>query len=160
MTFTGYGLVAGEDYVIIATDDEAGGFQEDELSADVGNTSGNGTLVVKEDIEAGRASSGTVRARRADGKMDRLEYASFTGKTFTLVGTLPNTIAEDADCFITDVDKLATATSEAFTNVYGGDRKMRVKARDGKTTVTKTSNATGVLSVSGGSATINRISDE
>ena len=158
--FDGTGFVVGEDYVVIATD--AGtDFAYDELSADVGNTPGAATLTVKEVIPTSRKPAGTVRAKRADGSFDRLEYASFSGSVFTLVGTLPNAIAEDADCFITDVDKLADATTLSFTEIYSGtSRAIRVKARDGKATVTETSNATGVLGSAGGSASINRVSDE
>jgi hypothetical protein len=65
--------------------------------------------------------------------------------------------------YIAYVDKLAAASSEAFTLVYAADRNLFIRARDGGTAgdtiPIKTAETTGTLGSAGGSATVTRISD-
>jgi len=158
VTFTVSGLVSGEDRVLV-TPESGGVIDQTILNADIGNTAGNGTLVVKETIPSDYPSAGTVRAFNGT-NFDRIEYTSFTGSTFTLTGTLPATIADNSDVFISYLDKLATSTSEAFTVVYNLDAPLFVRIRDGgAASPIKTFESTATLGSAGGSITIIRTPD-
>ena len=61
--------------------------------------------------------------------------------------------------FISYIDRLASATSAAFTGVYLADRSLFIRVRDGASTPIKTFETTGTLGSAGGSATAIRTSD-
>ena len=158
VTFTVSGLVVGEDRVLV-TPETGGGIDQTILNANTGNTAGNGTLVVKEAIPSDYPSAGTVRADNGT-NFDLLTYTSYSGSTFTLSGTLPSTISEDADVFVSYIDKLAASTSESFTVVYNANAPLFVRVRDGgAASPIKTFESTATLGSAGGSITIIRTPD-
>jgi hypothetical protein len=61
--------------------------------------------------------------------------------------------------WIAYIDKLAEATSEAFTTVYNADRTLFVRVRDGGVSPIKPFETTGTLGSGGGSSTAIRTSD-
>lgn len=73
----------------------AGAINQTQYTGAAANTSGDGDYVIKEAIAADTPTSGWILA--FDGTTFRAEeYASWTGSTFTLTGTLSQTYAEDA----------------------------------------------------------------
>ena len=98
-----------------------------------------------------------------------MAYTSFTGSTFTIGATAFNGSGETAaatagtspekNVFISYIDKLAAASSEAFTVVYNADRTLFIRVRDGGGTPIKTFETTGTLGSGGGSSTAIRTSD-
>lgn len=71
-----------------------------------------------------------------------------------------NATATTNDIFISYIDKLAEAASEAFTVVFLSTRDLFVRVRDGGATPIKTFESTSAqLTATGGSVGINRISD-
>lgn len=150
-------LVVGEDYVLVAPE-SGGAIDSSQLTAAAGNSAGNATLVVNEAIPSDTPVSGVVRAFNGSFN-EELAYTSFSGSTFTLSGTLPNAIAQDAGVWIAYIDKLATATTESFTVVYSADRPLFVRVRDGGSSPIKTFETPATLTSSGGSVAAIRTSD-
>lgn len=151
-------LVVGEDRLIV-TNDNTSDIDYTQLSAAAGNSVGAGTMVVKEAIPSDTPVSGTIRVYNGS-RYERVEYSSWSGSTFTLTGTLPSTISEDANVFISYIDKLAASTTESFTVIYDADRTMFVRVRDGGATRIVTYEATGVMGTGGGSVNAVRTDDE
>jgi len=112
-------------------------------------------------------AAGTIRIERNDGLYSRHPFSAFDSgrQTFTITSHdfTANQSAIASDVFVTYIDKLATGVSEAFTTVYNADRTLFVRVRDGGTAGDaegiKTAETTGSLGSTGGSATVNRISD-
>ena len=153
------GLVSGEDYVLV-TPESGGTIDNSQLTANGAQTAGAGTFVVNEVIPLDTPSSGTFRVVRAtDGQTDRVEYASYSGSTFTLTGTLPTNVDNGAAAYISYLDKLAGAAVESFTSVYQSDRPLFIRVRDGGGTPIKPFETTGTLGSAGGSTTAIRTSD-
>lgn len=156
VTFTVYGLVSGEDRVLVAP--ESGGvIDENQLTVDGAHTAGQATLTVNEDIPGDTPTAGTVRVWNGD-TFSRVTYTSWAAKVFSGCTGLP-TCAEGDNVFISYIDKLADATSAAFTGVYQSNRSLFIRVRDGAASPIKTFETTGTLGSSGGSATAIRTSD-
>jgi len=156
VTFTVYGLVSGEDRVLVGP--EAGGvLDEDQLTVDGSHTGGQATLTVNEDIPGDTPSTGTVRVWNGD-TFSRVTYTSRAGKVFSGCTGLP-ACSEGDSVFISYIDKLADATSASFTGVYQSNRSLFIRVRDGAATPIKTFETTGTLGSSGGSSTAIRTSD-
>lgn len=164
VTFTIGGLVSGEDYVLVAPND--GG------AIDVNQFTLNGALsgaavtsvVVNEAIPTDTPATGTIRIQRASGAYSIHSYSAVNSatKTFTITSHdfSSNGAADNANAFISYIDKLASSTSESFTAVYSGsDRSLYIRVRDGGVTPIKTFESTGTLGSAGGSATAVRTSD-
>lgn len=164
VTFTVGGIVSGEDYVLVAPADGSA-IDSDFFTLDGALTGAAVTsVVVNEAIPSDLPSTGTIRILRADGQYTRHPYSAYnTGtKTFTITSHdfSTNNAADLANCYPSYIDKLAAATSEAFTGVYpGSDRNLFIRVRDGGVTPIKTFETTGVLGSAGGSATAVRTSD-
>ena len=79
--------------------------------------------------------------------------ASALARSFGSDATAPKNV------FVSYIDKDAAGASENFTTIYNADRTLFIRVRDGKTTPIKTAETTGTLGSTGGSVTINRISD-
>ena len=120
--------INGETYVIIGKDDGTGLIDKDEYSAAAGNNVGNGTLVVQEAI-TNVPNSGTVRINNGVGD-DLYEYTSFSGSTFTLVGTLSQTYSTGADVYVTIIDQLADAVTLTNSWIYTVDTDLVGQALD------------------------------
>ena len=157
-TFTVSGLVSGEDRVLVTANDGADEVDYDQLSAAAGNNSGNGTLVVQEVIPTDTPSSGTVFAFNGT-SYDELTYTSFTASTFTLSGTLPNTLTTGADTFIGYINELATGSTATYQAFYSSDRSLLVKVRDGGVSPIKPFKSPATFGSGGGSASAIRTSD-
>jgi hypothetical protein len=164
VTFTVGGVVSTEDYVLVAPAD-TGAIDTNFFTLD-GALSGAAvtSVVVNEAIPTWLPSTGTIRIARASGAYTRHPYSAYnTGtKTFTITAHdfSSNGAADDANCFPTPIDKLAGATSEAFTGIYpGADVDLYIRVRDGGSTPIKTFESTGTLGSGGGSATAVRTSD-
>lgn len=162
VTFTVSGLVSGEDRVLV-TNDDTGGIDFNQL---ILNTSLTGaavtSIVTTVAIPSDTPSSGTIRVELDDGRYRLQSYTSFTGSTFTIPSTDysgGNSATAPKNIFISYIDKVAAATSEAFTVVYNADRTLFIRVRDGGGTPIKTFETTGTLGSGGGSSTAIRTSD-
>jgi hypothetical protein len=157
-SFSVLGLVAGEDRVMVAANDGSDAIDYDQLTANGAQSSGSGSLVVNEAIPADTPASGTVRAFNGT-RYDRIPYASWSGSTFALVGTLPNNIANGANVFISYVDELASGPSASFTAIYSSNRSLVVSVRDGGVTPIKPFKTSATFTASGGQVTAIRTPD-
>ena len=163
VTFTVNGLVSGEDYVIVGPND-GGAIDLNQFTLNGALTGAAVTsVVVNEAIPADTPASGTIRVQRANGAYTRHPYSAYNAgtKTFTITSHnfSTNNAANAANAYLTYIDKLAAATSEAFTTVYASDRSLYVRVRDGGVTPIKTFETTATLGSGGGSATAVRTSD-
>ena len=61
--------------------------------------------------------------------------------------------------FVSYLDLVTTLTTENFSYVYSSDRTHFVRVRDGGASPIKTALATGVMTTTGGVASVNRIDD-
>ena len=168
VTFTVGGLVSGEDYVLVGPA-VAGVLDLDQFTLNGALTGAAVTsVVVNEAIPADTPNSGqgggTLRILRANGAYTRHPYSAYVSgtKTFTITSHdfSTNNAANGANTFVSYIDVLADATSEAFTAVYSGsDRDLFIRVRDGGVTPIKTFESTGTLGSAGGSSTAVRTSD-
>jgi hypothetical protein len=166
VTFTVAGLVVGEDRVLVGPE-LAGVMDEGQFGLNATlNTDNVASIVVDAAIPTDTPASGTIRVKDNNGLFRRLAYSSWAGSTFTISSVDGNedfaavnaTAANDV--FISYIDKLAAATSEAFTGVYFADRSLFIRVRDGAGTPIKTFETTGTLGAGGGSTTVIRTSDQ
>ena len=170
------GLVIGEDRVLVGP--ASGGLLQENQGQLTGSvTSGVSSLVIgtnAETLGAGTPSatdtptSGTVRVQGDDGIYYNCTYTSRIinpgAIVFAGVSGLGSNAAAGNNAYIAYIDKLATATSECFTVVYGGTpRSLFIRVRDGGTAGDnegiKTFETTGTLGAAGGSTTAIRTSD-
>jgi|TARA_Y100000310_G_scaffold127563_1_gene126699 hypothetical protein len=134
--------------------------ETDTYSLAAGNTSGNGTLLVKETISNDEPSSGFVRVWNATNtSFDRYAYTSFSGSTFTLSGTLSQSYVEDDDCFVPFIDEAVSASSVSNTIVYSSNIDLVGTVRDGGSTPIVPFPITGTLTSSGFSVSAVRQAD-
>ncbi len=156
VTLTVDGLVSGEDYVLVGTND-AGDFDFNHYTLNGALTGGAVVaVVVNGAIDAQETpTSGTIRITRANGLISRHDFTSFTGSTFTIGSTdfSTNNAANGANTFTSYVDVLATGTEETMTYVYDADRTVFIRIRDagtgGDLEATKTFETTAVIGING-----------
>lgn len=164
VTFTVSGLVASEDRVLV-TNNNAGAPDFTQLTLQTTlNAAGQTSVVVgAASIPADTPSSGVIRVTLDDGRRRRVAFTSQNGNdTFTTASTDwtdPDDATAGNGVMIAYIDKLAGATSEAFTTVYSSDRTLFIRVRDGGGTPIKTFETTGTLSSTGGGVTAIRTSD-
>lgn len=161
VTFTVGGVVSGEDYVLVGPADGSS-LDVDQMTLNGALTGGTVTsVVVNGSIPADTPATGTIRILRANGAYTRHPYSAWTGSTFTITSHdfSSNNAANGANTFVSYIDTLADATSEAFTSVYSSNRSLFVRVRDGGGTPIKTFETTGTLTSTGGSVTAIRTSD-
>jgi len=164
VTFTVFGLVVGEDRVLVGP--ESGG------TLNYGQFTLNGTLngvttsvTITGSIPAGTAQTGTLRIERDDGLYSLHPFSAWSGSTFTITSHdfTANPATSGNNAFLSYIDKLATATSESFTAVYTGvARPLFIRVRDGGTvnaTPIKTFETTGSLGSANSSTTAIRTPD-
>jgi len=126
-------------------------------------------ILTDKNIPAVATGYGGIRIMRADGRDTLHAYTAVnTGtKTFTIPAHnfSSNTAAIGANIFITYLDLVANATSEAFSTIQSGaNQTLFVAARFGGTGPDYTDSikpaaTTGTLGSTGGSATISSVSD-
>jgi len=163
-----YGLVVGEDRVIVAKNDGS-----DEIDYDQYALSGNHnsptqtTITVTTAISGETPTSGVIRVEKdSDGTYTYQTYTSWTGSVFTIPSTdySGNKAASNLnDVFTGYIDKLAASTTEQFTGVYTSDVSLIVKVRDGGTAgdnePIKPYKSPATFGSGGGAVTAGRISD-
>lgn len=161
VTFTVFGLISGEDRVLVGP--ESGGtLQLNQLTLNTTLSGGSETaVVVTTTIPSDTPTTGTIRIELNSGIYRRVAYTSFSGSTFTIGSTdfSSDPATAPKNVFISYIDKLATSTSESFTVVYSSNRALFVRVRDGAGTPIKTFETTATLGSAGGSATAIRTSD-
>lgn len=166
VTFTVSGLVSGEDRVLVGPG--TGSALDTAQLAVVGPINGAAVTSIQMTtaIPSDTPASGTLRVINDQGFHVLLTYTSFTGDTFTInsynfSGVDENdSVANLNNAYITYIDKLAGAASEAFTVVYNADRDLFVRVRDGGASPIKTFETPASLSSAGGSVSAIRTSDE
>lgn len=161
VTFTVAGLISGEDRVLVGPAD-TGALDTNQFTLN-GTLSGGAvtSVVVNTTIPADTPLSGTIRVLRNSGVYSRIAYSSYTGSTFTVTSTDFSTdnATTGNNTYISYIDKLAGATSETFTVVFGSNRDLFIRVRDGGVTPIKPFEGTATLSSAGGSITVIRTSD-
>jgi len=168
VTFTVSGVVSGEDYVLVANDSSSD-IDYDQLSKDGAETgSGVTSILCVEDIPADTPTSGSgtnssIRVLLDNGIYKKIDYTSWSGKTFTIPSTdfsgANEGISTGANIFIGYIDVAADATSEAFATKYDSSRTLFVRVRDGGASPIKTFESPSALGSAGGGSTAIRTSD-
>ena len=182
VTFTVFGVAAGEDRVLV-TNDAGSAIDTTQLSLAVTLSGATVTEVqVTTSIPTDTPGTGTIRIVRDDGLESRHVYTSYEvgspSNTFTIgdVGSPTNgydfsgnNATSGNGVYVSYIDRLAvgspisSTTTETFTVVYLSDRTLFIRVRDGGTTGDnegiKTFETTGTLGSSGGSSTAIRTSD-
>ena len=164
VTFTVFGLISGEDRVLVSNDN-AGGIDFAQMTLSITLDGGTETIinVGSANIPADTPSSGNLRVELDDGRHRLIAYTSHDGDDeFTTASTDwqdPDDATSGNDVFLAYIDKLAGATEEAYTTVYDSDRTLFIRVRDGGGTPIKTFETTGTLGNAGGSATAIRTPD-
>ncbi|KPJ83941.1 MAG: hypothetical protein AMS19_02550 [Gemmatimonas sp. SG8_23] len=165
VTFTVYGLVSGEDRVLVTNDDGTVGIETDQMTLAVTLNGPTETTidVGTGNIPADTPQTGTLRVVLDDGRHRLVSYTAHDGDDeFTIASSDwqdPDDATAGADVYLSYIDKLAAAAQEAFTVVYDADRTLFVRVRDGGGTPIKTFETTGSLGTGGGSTTAIRTSD-
>ena len=165
VTFTVSGLEVG-DRILVTRNDGADAPDKDQYTLDTTlSGAAEGSVVVTTGIESDTPQVGVVRVVNDSGFDVFLPYSSWSGSTFTLTSTYTfNGIDENdaatapANVYVGYIDKVAGATSEAFTVVYNTNRSLFIRVRDGAEPI-RTFETSGTLGNSGGSATAIRTSD-
>jgi hypothetical protein len=152
VTFTVNGLISGEDYILVGPAN-GGLLDSAQFSLQTTLNANNITsVVISTAIPVDTPSSGTIRVEDDNGVFRRLHYSSWTGSTFTVdttdgnedFGTINATSGNDV--FISYIDTLADATSEAFQTIKAtGTRDLYIRVRDGGASPIKTYEATATL---------------
>jgi len=151
VTVTVTGLVSGEDRVLVGP--RTGALLEKGLWLVSTLLSGAAELaiVIKTGAEASPIATDTpqdgttlnsrLRVQLDSGIYRRQDYTSYAASTFTIPSTNysgANQASVNNDVFPAYIDVLADATTENYTAVYGGDRDIKVRVRDGGGTPIKT----------------------
>jgi len=169
VVFTVYGLVNGEDRVLVTNAGTGVNVDYDQLALGTTLVSGTATQVDVGigNIPADTPQTGTLRIEldtgiyrfQAYNSHDNSRYFTITSADYS--GTLTATAANDV--FLAYIDKLAGASSEQVTFKYSAPRTLFVRVRDGGTAgdvkPIKTFETTAGLSSGGGSATAIRTDD-
>lgn len=105
-----------------AKDAVTGGVDYTQYTAASGNTSGNGTFVINEAIASDTPPSGWILVKEGT-TFEPIEYSSWSGSTFTLVGTLSITYTASKDVIIPIFyDNVATDGGSVSTSlIYTAD---------------------------------------
>jgi hypothetical protein len=163
VTFTVFGLISGEDRVLVTNDSTGIDFGQMALATALTGGTETSVDVGTGNIPTDTPQTGNLRIEMDDGRYRLVAWISHNADdTFTISSTsfTSDEAASTNNVFIGYIDKLATGTSETFTVVYNSDRTLFVRVRDGDSTPIKTFETTGTLGSSGGSATAIRTSDE
>lgn len=165
VTFTVDGLVAGDRVLVTAND--GGNIDFDQMSIDTSLTGAAETSVSinpAPGIPDNTPATGTIRIERDSGLYSRHPYsdADETTDTFTITSADFSTdnVTQPANCFISYIDVAAADADESFNTVFDSSQTLFIRVRDGGATPIKNLETTGNLTSTGGSVTVNRISDE
>jgi hypothetical protein len=160
VTFTVFGLISGEDRVLV-TDADGLAINTDQMLLST-TLSGVTTSVVVNAIPVDTPQSGNLRIVLDDGRHRLVPFTSWTGSTFTIGSTDftdPNDATSGAHVYLGYIDLLADDTSESFSLVYNASRTLFVRVRDGGGSPIKTFETNATLGSGGGSTTAIRTTD-
>ncbi len=175
VTFVVGGVVASEDYVLVApwdgsTVDNLGNpaIQIDQLSLGTTalTTAGITGVSIEEAIPSDTPATGYIRVQDDLGFSRRLHYTSWSGSAFvvdTADGQEDFSVVNASignNVRISYIDKLADSSSESFTSVFGSDRDLVVIIRDGDSSPIKQFISSASLGSGGGSVTAIRTADD
>lgn len=165
VTFTVSGFISG-DYVL-CTEDNGGDINFTQMTSDTTANSPTQTAIsvvaIPSDTPTTAGTKGGIRVERDDGLYSLHRYTSWSSGTndFTIpshdFSTNPSTTPFNV--FVSYLDLVTATTSENFSYVYSSDRTHFVRVRDGGATPIKTAETTGVMTNTGGTASVNRIDD-
>lgn len=171
VTFTVSGVVVGEDRILVApwdgvTNDSQGNPAINKSQFSLNTTLSGATetaVVISTAIPSDTPATGDIRIELDTGQYREVPYTSWSGSTFTIASTdfsggLQATSTNNV--WIAYIDKIAGATSEAVTMVYLADRNFVVIVRDGAGTPIKEFISAAALTITGGSISVIRTSDE
>jgi len=165
------GLLAGDTVTCFpwdGTSTDAVGDPEpdyDETTLDTALVAASSTDVDVGTIPDNTPASGYLRIERdSDGNMDLVEYSSYTGSIYTLVGTAPSAAAIGNNVMRAFIDTETTTTQESYTAVKGaGNTQCVVKVQNGYGAIQngpiKPSTQTPTFGSAGFSVGASRISD-
>jgi hypothetical protein len=168
VTFTVSGFIAG-DYVLV-TEDNGGdiNFTQMALNATLSGAAVTSVPInpapgVPTDTPTSAGTKGSIRIQRNNSLYSLHRYTAFdaVADTFTIPSTdfSTNNATAGNNVFIGYLDYVAVGTSDNFSYVYSSDRTHFVRVRDGGATPIKTAETTGVMTNTGGTASVNRIDD-
>lgn len=144
------GIVSG-DYVLVARDNGSGGILENEYT--VSGTNGANTVTVS-GLKADTPASGVIRI---DG--DRYPYASWSGTTVTLSGTLTKSYTSKP-AFIPAIDAVSSGTSiQSAAIQFQSNVTWRYRVRNGGGSPIVPFESTLLMTSNGGSGTAVRTAD-
>lgn len=133
-------------------------FQEDQLSASGAYSGGETTFTVVEDIPVDTPASGTIRVKSGT-IFVIVGYTGWSGKSFTGCTNVPATL-NNADVWISYMDRTADADSESFSTISSGSpRPLFVKVINAGVNPIKEFVSVATLSITGGSINVVRNSD-
>lgn len=118
-------LVVG-DRLLVARDNGAGGINTTEFTLNGVHNIGRGNVTVNETVTADHPAAGVIRVEGIP-----YTYTSWTGKVFTLSGTLAEAHAANAPAFVPYIDKVAAAATESVNFTYAAGFTARIKVRNG-----------------------------
>jgi len=168
VTFTVSGVISSQDRVLVGPA-SGGNLYDSQFTTDATYSGAAvASIAVSPAIPTDTPQIGTMRIQCNSGIFKRVEYASYTGDTFSVSGTVDfssdNSTAGNK-AYVSYIDNLATdvepdvLTSIQFTSVYLADRDLFVRVRDGGATPIKTFESPATLGSAGGSASVIRTSD-
>lgn len=160
VTFIVSGLQSGQDRVLIGPKDTGNAIKYDQMTLDTTLASADTEIIVTTAIPDDTPSSGTTRTLDDNGVYIRSVYSAWTTSTFSLTAPFGSDATAPTNVWISYIDVIADAGSEAFTTIYDSPRNLWIRVRDGGGTPIKTYESQGVLGAAGGSAVASRISDE
>jgi len=168
VTFIIYGLVSGEDYVLIGPEDGTGGLDYDQLTLSVTLSGATETaVVVTTAIPTDTPLTGTIRIQLDTGIYRKIAYTGWATSTFAIGSTDftgANQATQPRNVFVTYIDKDAAAADEDFMTKFSATRTLFIRVRDGggvpkSSTPIKSFETTSSLTDAGGSTTAIRTPD-
>jgi len=159
-----YGLEIGDRVLVTWADGSNVDFNQMTLATTLSTTGRTQVDVGAGNIPGDTPQTGFLRIELDSGIYRQVAYTAHDGsRYFTIPSTDftdPNDATSGNDVFVAYLDKVAAADTEQFTVKYTAPRTMFIRARWGGTAPIKTFESTAALTTGGGSATVNRISDE
>ena len=117
-------VVAGDRVGVFVLTAAAGSIDTSQYTLDGAHSTGGGTVTVNEAVGTDTPAAGVIRV---DG--DRYAYSSWTGKVFTLSGTLSDDYLANADCYVPLIDQEASGVSVSNTLTYSSSIPVLVRVR-------------------------------
>lgn len=161
VTFTASGMISGDR--VLCTEDNAGDINFTQMALNATYSGGAVTTISVNAIPSDTPLTGTIRIQRDDGLYSRHPFsdADLPTDDFTITSHdfSTNNATTGNNCFVSYLDLASSGSPETFQYVYSGDRTHFLRVRDGGATPIKTAEATGVMTITGGTAAVNRIDD-